>query len=168
MSDTLSLQPDIRVEQVHGPADEVRALVDELECELAVNYPASQRHGLALAAIFQPHIRFFVARLDGEAVGCGGIALFADFAEIKRMYVRPHARGRGRGVADAIIARLTDEARDAGLNLLRLETGTQQLAAIRFYQRCGFTRCDAFEPYTLMPAQAISTSAFMERTIETI
>ena len=50
---------------------------------------------VALDAIFQPHVRFFVARLDGEAVGCGGVALFEGFAEVKRMYVREAARGRG-------------------------------------------------------------------------
>ena len=163
--------PSITVERVELPTDEVRALVEELERELAANYPADQRHGLALDAIFQPHVRFFIARRNGEALGCGGIALFADFAEVKRMYVRPHARGRGRGkggvggVADCIIAKLIDEAINAGLNILRLETGTEQLAAIRFYERSGFTRCGAFEPYASMPPKAISTSVFMEMRI---
>ena len=162
-SDAMGAQLNIHVEQVYEPTGEVRALVEELECELAANYPASQRHGLALGALFQPHIRFFIARLDGEAVGCGGVALFANWAELKRMYVRPHARGRSQGIAELILTRLATEATNAGLKLLRLETGTRQEAAIRFYQRCGFTRCEAFEPYSSMPAQAISTSVFMEK-----
>jgi hypothetical protein len=37
---------------------------------------------LDIDAIFQPHIRFFLARLGGEAVGCGGVAFFRDFAEV--------------------------------------------------------------------------------------
>jgi putative acetyltransferase len=53
-----------------------------------------------LEAIFQAHIRFFVACLDGMAAGCRGVALLDGFAEVKRMYVRPSARGRG--VAQAI------------------------------------------------------------------
>jgi len=173
-AETMNARSNIEIERVQSPTDEVRALVEELERELAANYPADQRHGLALAAIFQPHVRFFIARLNGEALGCGGIALFADFAEVKRMYVRPHARGRGRGkggvgrvegVANCIVAKLIDEAINAGLNILRLETGTEQLAAIRFYERSGFTRCAAFEPYASMPPKAISTSVFMEMRI---
>ena len=138
-------------------------LVDELERELSLNYPAEQRHGLKLHALFEPHIRFFVARKDGEAVACGGIALFGDFAELKRMYVRPGARGQG--AADAIIARLTAEAKNAGLHVLRLETGTAQQAAIRFYARHGFAICDAFDPYASMLPHSIAGSVFMEKRI---
>jgi RNA polymerase sigma-70 factor (ECF subfamily) len=48
------------------------------------------------------------------------VAFFADFAEVKRMYVRDIARGRG--VAQAVLARIEAEARKAGLALLRLES----------------------------------------------
>jgi putative acetyltransferase len=169
-ADTRIAPSNLEIERVQSPTDEVRVLIEALDRELAANYPADQRHALALAAIFQPHVRFLTARLNGEAVGCGGVALFADFAEVKRMYVRPDARGQGRGhgrggVADAIMARLINEALDAGLGTLRLETGTEQAAAIRFYQRCGFARCDPFGPYALMPPKAISTSVFMEMPI---
>src|ERR1041385_4792682 len=111
----------IEIATVSGPTEEVRLLIEELNDELGALYPPEQRHGLALEAIFQPHIRFFVARKDGVAVGCGGVALFADFAEVKRMYVRADARGQG--VADAIMARLVAVTHEAGLRVLRLETG---------------------------------------------
>jgi len=151
------------VERVHAPNDEVRSLVTDLEAELAVNYPPEQRHGLSLDAIFQPHIRFFTARAHARPVGCGGVAICGDFAELKRMYVRPTFRGQG--VADALLARLVDETRAAGLCLLRLETGVAQHAAIRFYERHGFSRCGAFEPYASMPAHAVHTSVFMEKSL---
>jgi putative acetyltransferase len=151
----------VRVEQATSATAEVRVLIGELDAELLRHYPPEQRHGLALDAIFQPHISFFIAWLDGHAAGCGGVALFADFAEVKRMYVRQEARGRG--VADAILARLATEASDAGLALLRLETGTEQKAAIGFYRRAGFAPCPAFAPYSTMPATNIATSIFMEK-----
>jgi len=154
---------DIRIEQATGPTDTVRLLIGELDAELLQHYPPEQRHGLKLDALFQPHIRFFTARLDGQPAGCGGIALFADFAELKRMYVRPVARGRG--VADAILERLIGEAVDVGLRTVRLETGTEQAAAIRFYRRAGFEPCASFEPYSAMPPHKIATSVFMERCI---
>ena len=151
----------ISVERLAAPTEEARELIAGLDRELSTHYAAEQRHGLKLEAIFQPHMRFFVARLNGNAVGCGGLALFADFGELKRMYVRPESRGRG--AADAIIVRLQDEAQVNGLGILRLETGDAQLAAIRFYERHGFEVCKAFEPYSSMPPHAIATSVFMEK-----
>jgi len=153
----------ISVELVPTATDEVRTLVAELEAILAAEYPPEQRHGLSLDAIFQPHIQFFVARLGGEAVGCGGVALFADFAEVKRMYVR--AGVRGRGVAPALLRRIEMAAREAGHTLLRLEAGTAQHAALRFYAREGFQVCGAFGDYLAMPAHNIATSIFMEKQI---
>jgi putative acetyltransferase len=142
------------------PDDEVRLLVSELNDELGALYPPEQRHGLALDAIFEPHIRFFMVRRDGEAVGCGGVAVFDDFAEIKRMYVRP--RARGQGVADAIMAKLVGVTRDAGLCVLRLETGISSLPARAFYRRAGFRDCPAFAPYASLPPEQVAGSAFME------
>jgi putative acetyltransferase len=158
------MMADIVIEQVPVPTDDIRMLVGELNDELDALYTAEQRHGLALDAIFQPHIRFFVARRDGTALGCGGIALFDDFAEVKRIYVRELARGQG--VADAIMARLVAETADAGLPLLKLETGLYSAAAIGFYRRQGFMPCAAFAPYTAMPPQAIATSVFMEKPVQ--
>ena len=142
---------------------EVAELVTELETELSANYPPEQRHGLSLDALFQPHIHFVVARQDGEGVGCGGIAFFSGFAELKRFYVRPDRRGRG--IADAILRQLGDAAAARGVALLRLETGTAQQAAIRFYERNGFARCAAFEPYASMRPEAIALSVFMEKRL---
>ena len=153
----------VRIDAAPTATEEVRSLVDELETLLSVEYPPGQRHGLALDAIFQPHIRFFLARLRGGAVGCGGVALFSDFAEVKRMYVRDVAGGKG--VADAILARIEEEVGDAGLSVLRLETGERQVAAMRFYARAGFRRCQVFGAYTLMSPQSIATSVFFEKRI---
>jgi len=148
---------------VTAPTDEVRQLVSELDAELGTLYRPEQRHGLALEAIFAPHIRFFIVLRDSAPFGCGGVALFPDFAEVKRMYVRPEARGTG--VAQALMTRLIDEARAVGLNMLRLETGTQSFAAIAFYRKSGFKERGAFEPYATLPPDKIFASLFMERPL---
>ena len=153
----------VEVEPVAAPTVEVRELVGQLERELSMQYAAEQRHGLKLEAIFQSHIRFVIARVDQKAVGCGGIAFFEGFAELKRMYVRPELRGTG--VADAIIVHLENYARERGTKVLRLETGDAQMAAIRFYERHGFASCEAFEPYASMEPYAIATSVFMEKRL---
>ena len=154
---------EITVELVPNATDDVRALIGELDGILSAEYTAEQRHGLALDAIFTPDIRFFLARLNGVAVGCGGVAFFADFAEVKRMYVRDVARGRG--VAQALLGRIEEEARDAGFVLLKLETGVRQVAALRFYERAGFQPCAAFGAYATMAPQAVATSVFLEKQL---
>jgi putative acetyltransferase len=153
----------VTIEAAPRATEEVRSLIGELDSVLSAEYTPEQQHGLTLDAIFQPHVRFFLARLDGAAVGCGGVALFSDFAEVKRMYVRDPARGQG--VADAMLARIEQEVRDTGLSLLRLETGDRQLAAMRFYARAGFRHCPAFGAYALMAPQSIATSVFFEKRI---
>ena len=154
---------EVDIELVTSATSDVRELIGELDEVLAAEYTPEQRHGLALTALFQPHIRFFVARLNGAAVGCGGIALFDDFAEVKRMYVRDAARGCG--VARALLALFEIEARAAGLLMLRLETGERQAAALRLYALAGFKPCSAFGDYTAMPPQDIATSLFLEKRL---
>jgi putative acetyltransferase len=151
------------IEQVDAPTDVARALVDELEAELSASYVAEQRHGVSIARLFEPGVVFFIARLDGEPVGCGGLAVEDGVAEVKRMYVRP--RARGRDVAQRMLARLEDEARARGATRLVLETGDVQHAALRFYGRAGFTRCAAFGRYATMPRRAIERSVFLEKSI---
>jgi putative acetyltransferase len=159
----MSSSDDVQIEMALTATDELRLLIGELERVLAAEYPPEQRHGLSLDAIFQPHVRFFIARLKGVAVGCGGVALFPDYAEVKRMYVR--GSSRGQGVADVILARLEAEVRRAGLLVLRLETGVRQVAAMRLYVRSGFRECPAFGDYRSMTLQAIATSVFYEKRL---
>ena len=153
----------LMLEHVAAPTDDVRMLIGELDAELSGAYAPEQRHGLSLARLFQPGVLFFIARLDGDPVGCGGVAFEDGLAEVKRMYVRPPARGRG--VAQTILARLETEARARGAARLVLETGDAQHAAVRFYDRAGFTRCAAFGAYATMPQPAIEHSVFFEKRI---
>jgi putative acetyltransferase len=159
----------VTVEHVPAPTDDARALIEELELELSGHFPAEQRHGLNVAQVFRPGVAFFVARLGGAAVGCGAVAFDVDpaepgLAEVKRMYCRPAARGRG--VARAVLARLEAEARRrSGVTRLALETGDVLTPAIRFYERAGFMRCEAFGAYRAMPPGAIARSVFLDKRI---
>jgi putative acetyltransferase len=153
----------VTIEPVPAPTREVEALLAELDEILGAAYAPEQRHGLSIDRLFQPDIRFYLARLDGEAMACGGVALFAEYAEVKRMYAREPARGRGIG--KALLARLEAEARNAGKSLLRLETGVHQIAAITLYERWGFRRRGPFGRYAELPPNAIATSVFYEKPL---
>ncbi|MGH7044090.1 MAG: GNAT family N-acetyltransferase [Acetobacteraceae bacterium] len=154
---------DITIERVPDPTAEAEALLAELDRTLAGSYTTEQRHGLPVERLFRPGIRFFIARSGGAAVGCGGIALLGTYAEVKRMYVRDAARRQG--VGKALLGRIEQDARGAGLGLLRLETGVHQAAAVGLYERSGFTERGPFGPYADLAPRAIALSLFYEKRL---
>jgi GNAT superfamily N-acetyltransferase len=126
---------------------EARALIAELDAHLGALYPSESRHGYAVDKLIAQDVAFFLIRHDGAPAGCGGIQLFGnEYAELKRMYVRP--RFRGLGLAKAMLTHLAGHARDRGVGLLRLETGIHQLAAIGLYEKEGFRPIPPFGEYT--------------------
>jgi putative acetyltransferase len=151
------------LERATEATDEILALLAELNRALDVGYAPDQKHALSVEQLFQPNIRFFVARAAGVAVACGGVGFYDGYAELKRMYAKPEVRGKG--IAKAVLQRLEAEARDAGLTALRIETGNLQHEAMRFYEREGYARCAAFGPYAAMPPNAIATSVFYEKQV---
>jgi putative acetyltransferase len=155
----------LAIERVSVPTDEVRELLDELNVALSGSGPylPEQHHYVPFEQLFEGNVRFFVARLDGVTVGCGGVAFDDGFAEVKRMYTRPTARRQG--VAAGVLRRLEEEAKGAGYSLLRLETGMYQAEAMAFYSREGFEECDAFGVYAAMTPREIETSLFYEKSI---
>jgi putative acetyltransferase len=153
----------IAVERVDELTSDVRSLIFELDSELAVAYPPEQMHGLGLRALFEPNVRFFLARIDGAAIGCCGVAFFDGFAEVTRMYVRKSERGVG--VAQMLLETVEGCAREAGYALLRLEIGVRQPAAIRLYESVGFRPRSVFGRYIDMPPAAIKTSLYYEKAI---
>jgi ribosomal protein S18 acetylase RimI-like enzyme len=122
------------------------ALVTELEAHLAARYPAESRHGYSVEKLIREGVAFFVARLDGAAAACGGVQLYGEeYAELKRMYVRPQYRGLGLG--KRLLDQLASHARSRGVSLLRLETGIHQAEAIGLYEGFGFRRRPPFGAY---------------------
>jgi putative acetyltransferase len=154
---------DVTIERVAVATDEIRELLDELNAALSGPYLPEQHHYVPFEQLFEDNVRFFAARVDGVAVGCGGVAFYDGFAEVKRMFTRPTARRLG--VAAAVLRKLEAEAKGAGYTVLRLETGMYQDEAIAFYERKGFTECAAFGDYLGMTPREIETSVFYEKSI---
>ncbi|MDI9888887.1 GNAT family N-acetyltransferase [Streptomyces sp. HNM0645] len=95
-----------------------------------------------------PRGLFLVARLHGEPVGCGGLKLPSGApAEIKRLWVRPDARGLG--LARRLLSELEERAARHGCELVRLDTNKALEAATRLYRDSGYAEVPAFndEPY---------------------
>ena len=91
---------------------------------------------------------FVIARLDGEAVGCGGLKrVDKATGEIKRVWTAPSARGMG--VARRMLRTLEAAAREKGLKTLRLDTNRALTEAHALYRSEGYEEIARFNdnPY---------------------
>ena len=136
-----------RIDAARADSAEARVLIDELEAHLVSHgYPQASRHGYSVEKLLREGVAFFLTRCDGAAVGCGGVQLYGvEYAELKRMYVRPAFRGLGLG--KSMLSHLAGYARKGGAAVLRLETGIYEDAAIGLYQSFGFRRRAPFGEY---------------------
>lgn len=150
------LTPIIRLENPDQP--EVLALLSASDTYHAALYPAESNHLVDLASLQSAETSFYVARVDGAVRGIGAILRQDGYAEIKRMFVDPKARGLKLGTR--LLAALEADARTVGLKCLRLETGTQQLEAVALYEAAGFRKIGPFGAYRPDP-----NSLFMEKTL---
>ncbi len=146
------------VEERPDSADAMQ-LITELETSLAALYPAESRHGYSVEKLLSESVAFFVVRQDDAAAGCGGVQFFGtEYAEVKRMYVRP--RYRGNGLGKLLANHLAEYSRQRGVPLLRLETGIHQDAAIGLYEHVGFQHIPPFGAYREDPL-----SVFFEKQL---
>src|SRR3954468_2163636 len=75
---------------------DVHALIAELDAYLYSLYPPGNVYALDIASLLHPNVLFAVIRdASGAALGCGAIVVNSEYGEVKRMYLRPIARGRG-------------------------------------------------------------------------
>lgn len=141
----------IRIERPDQP--DVVALLDALDHYLGTLYAPEANYILDVQALLAPEIRFLVARLGGRAIGCGAARCMAGepesggqaYGEIKRMYVDPGQRGQR--IAAKILAALEASLGDEGIRLALLETGAEQIEAVRLYERQGYVQRGPFGGY---------------------
>jgi putative acetyltransferase len=137
--------PRIIITQVDPRSPPTLALIEELDRHLGQLYPAESNYLMDLDALCAPDVRFFAAQVNGEILGCGAIKQYSDYTEVKRVFVSP--RARGLGVAKRLIEALEKATRDAGLGIMRLETGIFQPDALALFEKVGFTRISSFGNY---------------------
>jgi ribosomal protein S18 acetylase RimI-like enzyme len=80
----------------------------------------------------------------GEPLGCVAVRPLAGNAvcEMKRLYVRPAARGLGIG--GALVAAIIASAEELGYAEMKLDTLASMPEAFALYKRCGFLEIPAY------------------------
>ncbi len=136
---------------------DAQRLIAAVQQEYVVRYGEADSTPVAVSEFVFPRGLFLIGYLGEEAIASGGWRAhdgdepgFRDGdAELKRMYVAPHARGRG--LARAILAELEHTAGAAGRRRLLLETGLRQPEAIALYQSSGYHEIPKFGVYQCEP-----------------
>jgi putative acetyltransferase len=125
--------------------EEARRLFREYEAYLNVDLCFQQFEeelaGLPGKYTF-PSGALFLAMDENKSMGCGGLRRLGSIedrtCEMKRLYVRPEARGAG--VGRQLTLRLIQEGSRLGYTTMLLDTLDRLEAAIHLYESLGFIR----------------------------
>ena len=127
-------------------------LLAALDADLDERYGGGTPVAAETGEFVPPDGDFLVAYADGEPVACAGYRRYdATTAELKRMYVRPEARGQG--LARRLLAELEASAGAAGYQRMWLETGVPQHEAMSLYVAAGYERIAPFGQFAWAPEQ---------------
>jgi putative acetyltransferase len=139
---------------------EIEQLLRQSDEHAAALYPPESNHMVDADALSAVNVRFFVARWNSRAVGCGAMVVDrgAGSAELKRMFVDPNSRGRG--IARALLELIEEQAQSLGLRQILLETGVKSVEALALYRRRGYRERGPFGSYGPDPL-----SVFMEKKL---
>jgi GNAT superfamily N-acetyltransferase len=122
--------------------DEVRALLLEYAASLSIplDFQDFDRELAELPGAYAPPRG---ALLLARGHGCVALRPFDDsICELKRLYVRPQARGTGLG--RALVAEVVAEARRLDYKRMRLDTLPGMVAAQALYELLGFREIPAY------------------------
>jgi putative acetyltransferase len=141
----------------HAPADigNVRRLFEEYAASLDVDlcFQGFDAELASLPGDYAPPAGRLLLAIQGNTVaGCVALRrLEREICEMKRLYVRPAFHGLGIG--RMLVARVIEEARDAGYRRMRLDTLPTMIRARALYRRVGFHE---IPPYRSNPVEGVT------------
>ncbi len=145
--------------QVEAPDGlDATALITDSQAALLEHLPEDEIFSLEADALTAPNVTFFVARIDGEPVGCVALVDATVYGEVKRLFVRRD--GRGLGIGYELMEEVEAYCLDIGLLEIKLETSPVLTEAVRLYTAMGYAVAEPFGNYP--PA---SSSLFMAKNL---
>jgi GNAT superfamily N-acetyltransferase len=144
------MMSDIRPAELPQDLEAIRALFAEYAESLGIDlgFQGFEREVAELPGKYAPPAgRLLLAWSDARPVGSIALRpLDAKTCEMKRLYVRPEARGERLG--RRLVERLLEEARQAGYARICLDTLPMMASAQSLYESLGFV---PIEPYVFNP-----------------
>lgn len=120
----------------------------ELAVRFTDGYEVARSSDPEQSDLRRPRGAFLLALSDDLAIGCAGLkGTDKGYAEVKRVWVAPEARGLG--VSHLLMQRIEQIARELGISLLRLDTNSALPEAVAFYRKNGWSEIPRFndDPY---------------------
>lgn len=145
-----SAAPDLVIAHAHEPAllEDARLLIQEYASSLSFDLGfqnLDDEIATLPGAYAPPRGCLLVARSEDRSVGCVAVRpLETDTAELKRLWVRPEARGTGAG--RRLVTRAVGDARAMGYARIRLDTTPEMGAAQALYRSLGFVEIEPYRP----------------------
>ncbi len=139
MKDAIQIR---KIEQTDNAA--LAKIIRSTLAEFGANHPGTVYYDETTDYLFelfqQPLSIYFIATINGEMVGGGGIfpteGLPENTCELVKMYLLPAARSKGIG--KIIIDNSLQKATDFGFENVYLETMPELQQAIKVYEKFGF------------------------------
>lgn len=137
--------PGITIRDIqHADNAALAKIVRNTLAEFGANHPDTVYYDPTTDALYElfqkERAKYFVAELDDEITGGGGIyptdGLPADTCELVKMYLLPRARGLGLG--KTLIEKCVDAAKQIGFSNIYLETMPELKQALKVYEKFGF------------------------------
>ena len=127
--------------------DDARAIFREYEQWLGMSlcFQSFEEEVADLPGKYSPPSgRLYLARIDGETVGCIALRPIEEgICEMKRLFLRDSARGKGIGVA--LIEKVISDAVEIGYERMRLDTYPPKMGkAVSLYEAHGFYEIPAY------------------------
>jgi putative acetyltransferase len=113
--------------------------------EFGANRPGTVYYDETTDALYQlfnskPRALYYVAEINGEVVGGGGLfptdGLPENTCELVKMYLLAPARGKGLG--KLLIEKIIEEAKNLGYKNIYLESMPELKQALKTYEKFGF------------------------------
>ncbi len=87
-----------------------------------------------------PNAALWVAEVEGEVMGCGGLfpteGLGEDCLELVKFYLSP--KGRGKGIGKMLLEKSIHLARSSGYKSIYIESLPHYATAVKMYEKAGF------------------------------
>ena len=138
--ENLTIRP---IEERDNPV--LAKVVRDTLAEFGANRPGTVYYDVTTDALYQlfnskPRGLYYVAEINGEVVGGGGLfptdGLPDDTCELVKMYLLAPARGKGLG--RLLIEKIIEEAKNLGYKNIYLESMPELKQALKTYEKFGF------------------------------